>query len=69
MRYMNEREATEAYNEMLNDCYPLVEICGWVYAPAFALKECDPIAYRCGFSDWLDAEGLTTDKSEADEVA
>ena len=20
------------------------------------LKECDPIAYRCGFNDWLDAE-------------
>ena len=22
------------------------------------LRECDPIAYRCGFHDWLDAEGL-----------
>ena len=69
MRYMNEYEATEAYNEMLNDCYPMVNICGYEYTPAYALKECDPIAYRCGFSDWLDAEGLTTYEDEADEVA
>jgi hypothetical protein len=69
MKYMVKHEATEAYNEMLNDCYPMVKICGYEYEPAYALKECDPIAYRCGFSDWLDSEGLTTDESEADEVA
>lgn len=67
MRYMNEYEATQAYNEMLNDCYPMADICGYKVQPAYALKRFDPIAYRCGFIDWLDSEGLTTDEDEADE--
>jgi len=69
MRYMNEANAIEAYEDMLNDCYPMADICGYKVQPAYALKECDPIAYRCGFSDWLDSEGLTTYEDEADEVA
>ena len=37
----------------------------WKYLPSCALKELDPIAYNCGFTDWLGAENLTTDESEA----
>jgi hypothetical protein len=37
---------------MLDDCYPLAQVCGFEYAASHALKELDPIAYRCGFSDY-----------------
>lgn len=46
------------YDEMLNECYP--EVFG--IEPARILLECDPIAYRCGFHDWLDGN----DEEQAD---
>jgi hypothetical protein len=44
------------YDNMLDDCYEDVMICGYAYAPSLALREVDPIAYRCGRADWEDAE-------------
>ena len=40
-----------AYEEMLNDCYGTVTICGIEFEQGTALKELDPIAFRCGLSD------------------
>ena len=57
---MTESEALDQYNEMLDDCYPPVNVCGYEYDPSRALKELDPIAYRVGFSDYcssLEADG------------
>ena len=45
----------ELYDEMLNDCYPEVEIMGMAYDPSVALYRLDPIAYRCGFDDYKDS--------------
>lgn len=67
MRYIGEREAEERYIRFLNETEPAVDICGWTYSPAQALKAVDEIAYRQGFYDWLDFENLTTDEAEADE--
>ena len=50
---MEEYELLQQYDEMLNECHPMVELCGMQYEPAYALKELDPIAYRVGFNDWL----------------
>jgi len=47
----------DRFDEMLNDAYPEVEYCGFTATPADALKELDPVAYRCYFVDWLGAEG------------
>lgn len=44
--------ALEMYNEMLNDCIPLVKVGYLEFDPAYALKELDPIAYNVGFSDF-----------------
>ena len=41
----------EMYDAMLAECCTC-ETCG---AGGCGLKETDPIAYRCGFSDWLDS--------------
>lgn len=49
---ISELEALELYEDMLNECYPMVSVCGYEYEPARALKELDPIAYRVGFSDY-----------------
>lgn len=62
MRYVDEIDAYAMYDEMLNDCFP--EVFGIL--PARILSECDPIQYNCGFTDWLDAEGLTIDADDID---
>lgn len=48
-----EYECSESeYDEMLDDCYPNVEVVGMTFYPSDVLKSCDPIAYRCGKSDY-----------------
>ena len=42
------------YDDWLDDCYPEVSYAGQTCSPSYALKELDPIAYRCGFSDYAD---------------
>ena len=49
---ISEHEAYEKYNDMLDECHEDVKICGMTYNTSRALKEVDPIAYRCGFSDY-----------------
>jgi uncharacterized protein YlxW (UPF0749 family) len=45
----------EKYDEMLDDCYGEVNICGMTFYSSVAFRELDPIAYRCGFSDFADS--------------
>jgi len=47
----------QLFDEMLDECYPTVEIGGITFYPSQIVKECDPIAYRVWLSDWeADAE-------------
>ena len=69
-----EREMDEsAYDDMLDECYGDIEICGLRYSASCALKEVDPIAYRCGLSDQPlmfecpDCGALYEDEDEADD--
>lgn len=51
---MEDYEIEEAYKEMLDDAYGIIKI-GYVEFWASAvLKECDPIAYRIGLSEYED---------------
>jgi hypothetical protein len=52
---MEEWEFTPQYDEMLDDCYPAVTIAGMEYTTSYALRELDPIAYRCGLLDYADS--------------
>lgn len=56
MTHIDESEAYDLYDEMLDECYPnqIMDI-----PASHILKECDPIAYDCGFNDWLDSADLT----------
>jgi hypothetical protein len=47
-----EKEYTEdEIEEMLNDSYPEVEVCGYTYPAGWVLKELDPTAFRCVQAD------------------
>ena len=43
------------YDEMLDEIYGEINV-GVTLSASKVLSECDPTAYRCGFSDWLDNE-------------
>ena len=45
----------DIFDEMLDECYPEVELMGLTYNPSYVLKEVDPIAYRCTRSDYIDS--------------
>ena len=60
-----EHETHDLYNEMLNECYPMIDVCGYQYEPAYALSELDPIAYRCGKNDYF-ADGEWEELDDCD---
>lgn len=53
MKTISERDALEMYNDMLDDCYGILDVCGYQYNASIALERLDPIAYRCGFNDYI----------------
>jgi hypothetical protein len=60
MARLEDYEIEEQYEEMLDDCYPSYKINGMEFTASTILKECDPIAYRVGLSDYestLEEEG------------
>lgn len=62
--YIDEDVALDRFRDELDELHE-VSVIGISFCASRVLKELDPIAYNCGFSDWLDANDLTTDESEA----
>lgn len=57
---LTELDVNRMYDEFLNECYDM-SLVGGLFSHMLAskvLEECDPVAYRCGFTDWLDGESL-----------
>jgi len=54
MNTITEYDFLEQYDEMLNECYPDVTIGYGTYSASAILRECDPIVYRVGASDYAD---------------
>jgi hypothetical protein len=67
IRKITEQTALEMYKEMLDDCEGDIHLCGMTYRASEVLHSVDPVAYRCGFNDYVDSlldddtfvEGLT----------
>jgi predicted nucleic acid-binding Zn-ribbon protein len=54
---LEESNYESSYDDMLDECYPEV----FNILPSRILSECDPIAYRCGLSDYLDSIDVSDD--------
>jgi len=57
MRYevITEDEANERYDEMLDECYPVVKVGSLTFYPSRIVSELDPIAYDIGLSEYYDS--------------
>lgn len=42
----------EQYRDLLDEIYGDVEVCGMTFSSGRALQELDPVAFRCGLSDY-----------------
>lgn len=51
----DESTLDQEYRDYIDE-FNTVEIMGMSYTASMVLEEIDPIAYRCGFNDWLDSE-------------
>ena len=49
-------ELRPSYDDMLDECNPEIKIGTLTYCPSQVLKDCDPIAYRIGFDEYLDMD-------------
>ena len=66
MKIYSERELCERFNETLNDCYEPIRIGELSYSPADVLESVDKIAWREGFNNWLDSEGIVDAPGDID---
>ena len=53
--YITEHMNDDVYDEMLDECYEPINICGCEYSPSVALYRVDEVAYRCGRNDYYDS--------------
>jgi hypothetical protein len=53
------------HDDMLDDCYEHIDICGYEYSPSESLRSVDPIAHRCSVADYTsqDFEEICTAES------
>ena len=55
MAKLQDYELEALYTDFIDQTTEPVTIWGMEYYASTILKECDPIAFRCGFNDWLDS--------------
>ena len=55
--YITEHLDDSIYDEMLDECYEEIDICGYKYSPSVALYRVDEIAYNCGKYDYYNSLG------------
>jgi hypothetical protein len=76
IQILTETEAYESYDEMLDECYPLVQIGSSTFLASSVLREMNPTCYEIGFSEYCDnaaenghfrVEGYTDDEDVGEE--
>lgn len=49
-------EIYDDYRIYIDEVSEPIELMGMTYSASAVLEDVDPVAYRCGFNDWIDAE-------------
>lgn len=49
---LENNDNEEEYDDMLDDVYGEIDVCGYKYYAGRLLQEIDPVAYNCGHSDY-----------------
>ena len=52
---ISENELYRMYDDSLDEIWGDIAIAGLQYNCSIVLPKVDPVAYRCGFNDWLDS--------------
>lgn len=52
MAKLEDYEIEQRFCEAIDEAYGTVNIMGYEYDTSYALRECDPIAYRVALSDY-----------------
>jgi len=47
-----DSEKLKEYDDIIDDTNSTVKVFELEYSPSVVLKQCDPVAYRCGFADY-----------------
>ena len=76
IQIISEREATELFEDVLDDTNPTVKVGYLSFMPSMVLRELDPVAYREDFLLFCDSlvdsdiyvEDYTDDQVELEEV-
>lgn len=58
----------EMYDEMLDECYPMVQFGNLEYYPSYVLRNVDPIAYDMGLSEYIDSLHEDDDFEDDDDI-
>lgn len=58
--YIDESKALNLYREYVNGMASGFSFGDIQFEPSYILEELSPIAFQCGFNEWLDANRLTT---------
>jgi hypothetical protein len=53
---LSNRDLLSRYEDLLDDCYGEISICGYKYYPSVAFKKVDLVGFELGYSDWLSGE-------------
>lgn len=56
LNYLADNYDEEYFEEYLNESYPDYKICGMYYPASQILSKCDPIAYNCLLSNYVNSE-------------
>ena len=59
---MTITDAVDLFDDYLNE-FP-VDVAGLSYRASYVLRQCDPIAYRELFWDWVDSENLDLENAD-----
>jgi hypothetical protein len=52
---LDEENYSDQFDELLDEQFGEISICGALYSPSTILKEVDPINYRCSLTDFVNS--------------